>query len=137
MREITVVYDGLDRVDGSARFGFGEFSRHCSSPSPFKPIFQDKPSHSRLSLDQSKSVLHKRTPRKRRSTSKSALLPHFLARTRRLLRLLSKPSSLHPSFSRTTRGHSFRLSAKRCADLIAGVGWAASAADGTLALPQA
>lgn len=24
MREITIAYEGLDRVDGSARFGFGE-----------------------------------------------------------------------------------------------------------------
>lgn len=29
MREVTIAYEGLDRVDGSARFGFGE------SPSSF------------------------------------------------------------------------------------------------------
>ncbi len=27
MRDVAIAYEGLDRVDGSARFGFGEFQQ--------------------------------------------------------------------------------------------------------------
>ena len=34
MRELSIIYEGLDRVDGSARFGFG-------APTLF-PLYDDK-----------------------------------------------------------------------------------------------
>ena len=84
MRDITVIYEGLDRVDGSARFGFGEHGPGTVLSSAHTNLrFQERRRLLHLSQDPSKLGPRKRIPRKQRLTSRSALFPRSLARMRK------------------------------------------------------